>query len=334
MNRKYTLLPYQEFTVADGRFDYTRKPIKYIVLHTMVGSMQSTRNLFASSPPEGKETSAHYGISYDGKIDAYLEEMYTAYHCGNYSYNQQSIGIEHEDKGKHLEPRPDALYSTSAKLVADICKFYSIPCDKDHILIHRQVPGSSTACPSKLDTDRIIREANALLGNINNSNQTMNIESSLYELLVKKATQHDKTCSYLGIPSDPKDVTFEDIQKVISGIKGNVTAVQGQLTEANKQLSQAIQQVKNKEDEIIRVKNELTNNYNMLSVQLKGLEQQLDQNESTLIQTREDLKKVSEEKGVALTRVAELEGEILALKNTQPAQKTLLQLILELFFKK
>lgn len=164
MSRKYTNLPYTEYAVAYGRFDTSRVPIDRIVLHTMVGTMQSTRNLFASNPPAGKETSAHYGVAYDGKLDAYLEEYYTAYHCGNYPFNQRSIGIEHEDKGAYNSPRPDALYEASAQLVADICKYYNIPCDSAHIVKHNQVQGASTACPDSLDTDRIIKRASELLG--------------------------------------------------------------------------------------------------------------------------------------------------------------------------
>lgn len=333
MSRKYTSLPYQEFVVADGRFDYTRRPIKYIVLHTMVGSMTSTRNLFASTPPAGKETSAHYGISFEGNIDAYLEETYTAYHCGNYSYNQQSIGIEHEDKGKHTEPRPDALYNTSAKLVADICKYYEIPCNKDHILIHRGVPGSSTACPSALDTDRIIREANKILGGVNNSTGTMTIENQLYELLVKKSTNYDSVVQYLQA-GDPKDVMFTDIQKIIAGIKGSVTACQGQLSTSSKQLAETQQEVKNKDLEISRVKDELTKNYTLLQLQLEGLKNQLDQSESTLKESRESFKTVSEEKGEALKRVAALEEEIKSLKNNQVEKKSILEYLLELIFKR
>jgi len=160
--RKYTTLPYEEFIVAEGRFDKTRKPVKYIIIHTTVGSAQSAINLFANTPQAGKETSAHYGVRLDGKLIAWLEEYYTAYHCGNYSYNQQSIGIEHIDNwnGKPPEPlRTDALYETSAKLVADICTYYNLPINRTTILRHKEVPGSSTACPDNLDIDRIVKRA-------------------------------------------------------------------------------------------------------------------------------------------------------------------------------
>ena len=160
--RKYTSLPYTEFPVANGRFDTSRKKIEYIVLHTMVGTMQSTRNLFGNKPALGKETSAHYGVSVEGKYDAYLEEYYTAYHCGNYDINQRSIGIEHEDLGKPFEPRPDALYLASSRLVRDICTHYGIPIDREHIIDHNKVTGAKTACPGSLLTNRIIEMAQQL----------------------------------------------------------------------------------------------------------------------------------------------------------------------------
>lgn len=161
--RKYTSLPYTEETVADGRYDISRTIVDRIVLHTTVGSAQAAINLFGAKPAPGKETSAHYMVKKDGGIVAFLEEYFTAYHCGNYAFNQRSIGIEHEDGRDYNGKRPDALYQSSAKLVADICKFYNIPCDKAHIFRHHDVPGASTACPDALDTDRIIREAQLII---------------------------------------------------------------------------------------------------------------------------------------------------------------------------
>lgn len=163
MDRAYTSLPYVEHVVANGRFDISRVKIDRIVLHTIVGTMQSAINLFASPPAPGKETSAHYGVRYDGGLVAWLEEYYTAYANGNYNYNQRSVTIEHEDMGNYNSPRPEALKQSSARLVADLCKYYGIPCDRQHILKHNEVPGSSTACPSTLEVDEIVERAKQIL---------------------------------------------------------------------------------------------------------------------------------------------------------------------------
>lgn len=153
-----TAIPYKEYPVAYGHFDKSRKPIDRIVLHTSVSTRQGIINTFGGG---SRKVSAHYAVDLDGSLLAFLEEYYTAYHAGNYAMNQRSIGIEHIDNGRYNDPRPDALYETSAKLVADICKFYDIPCDRQHILKHNEI--TATGCPHNLDVDRIVREAKKIL---------------------------------------------------------------------------------------------------------------------------------------------------------------------------
>jgi hypothetical protein len=162
MNRIATSLPYTEMPVADGNFDTSRVVIDRIIIHTMVGSAASAASRFNTY---GQQVSAHYGVKLDGSLIHWLEETFTAYQAGSYSMNQRSIGIEHEDNGDYNGVRPDTLYAESAKLVADICKFYSIPCDRQHILKHSEV--IATGCPDALDIDRIVREAAAILVPVN-----------------------------------------------------------------------------------------------------------------------------------------------------------------------
>jgi hypothetical protein len=57
--------------------------------------------------------------------------------------------------------RPDALYLTSAQLVADICRRYGMPCDDAHVAPHNRF--AATRCPDALDRLRIIRMANEIL---------------------------------------------------------------------------------------------------------------------------------------------------------------------------
>jgi N-acetyl-anhydromuramyl-L-alanine amidase AmpD len=123
----------------------------------MVGSWQGAAARFDHY---GTKVSAHYGVKLDGGLIHWLEEANTAYHAGSYSMNQRSIGIEHEDGGDYNGVRPDSLYKTSANLVRDICTFYNIPIDRQHILKHSEV--IPTGCPDALDIDRIVREAAAL----------------------------------------------------------------------------------------------------------------------------------------------------------------------------
>lgn len=147
-----------------GNWDRSSLPKEYIVIHTIVGSLQGAHSVF-NNP--AKKLSAHYGIGLNGEKWQWVPERFTAYANGNYIANQHGISIEHEDKWSgppKPEPlRPDALYKASAELVADICKFYNIPCNRAFIRKHKEVSSKGTACPDNLDIDRIIREANAIL---------------------------------------------------------------------------------------------------------------------------------------------------------------------------
>lgn len=154
MGRIVTTLPYTELDIAIGNFDTSRKTIDRVLIHTMVGTWKSAAARFAN--PASK-VSAHYGVKKDGGIIHWLEETYTGYHAGDYSMNQRSIGIEHEDGGDYNGVRPDTLYITSSKLVRDICKYYNIPIDRQHIIKHSEVV--ATGCPDALDIDRIIKGA-------------------------------------------------------------------------------------------------------------------------------------------------------------------------------
>ncbi len=157
--RKTTTLPITERPEAPGNFDTTRTTIDKIIIHTEVGFREGTASTF-NNPLS--HVTAHYGVNMDGSIDHFVDEMYTAYHAGNYFVNQSSIGIEHEDFAKPNEPRTDELYHSSALLVYDICKFYGIPVDRARILKHSEVSTRGTACPDALDVDRIVKEAKAL----------------------------------------------------------------------------------------------------------------------------------------------------------------------------
>jgi N-acetyl-anhydromuramyl-L-alanine amidase AmpD len=152
--RTITSLPFTELEVATGNYDESRMPIDRVIIHTMVGSWQAAAARF-DNPTQ--QVSAHYGVKLDGGLIHWLEESFTAYHAGNLAMNRRSIGIEHEDGGDYNGKRPDALYASSAKLVADICKFYNIPIDRQHILKHSEI--IPTGCPDALDIDRIVREA-------------------------------------------------------------------------------------------------------------------------------------------------------------------------------
>lgn len=158
-HRKYTTLPYTEYPVAWGHFDTNRVyPIDKIVLHSSASTKQGLIDTFGGGT---RMVSTHYGIDNQGNLMAFLEEYNVAYHAGNYRVNQSSIGIEHVDEGAVVKEHTNEQYDTSIKLVADICKYYGIPCDLEHIVPHSAIV--PTACPNGLDISRIIDGARILL---------------------------------------------------------------------------------------------------------------------------------------------------------------------------
>lgn len=240
-SRIVTLLPNTEFTVATGNYDESRVAIDRVIIHTTVCSAQAAMNRFGTY---GTQVSAHYIIGLDGKIYHGLEETFTAYHAGSYSMNQRSIGIEHEDNGDYNGVRPDTLYSTSAKLVNDICKFYNIPIDRQHILKHSEV--IATGCPDALDIDRIVREAQAL-----NKPDTCPQERD------KNWTCFVTVLQALSVWANPndKDGSVQNSINAVKGYQDHVQTLQNTIQTQNGQISNLQGTIKQLNDTITNLKN-------------------------------------------------------------------------------
>ena len=120
-------------------------PINKIVVHVTQGSWSSAINWFKDSRAG---VSAHYTVrSSDGFVGQSVQEKDIAYHAGYWPYNQTSIGIEHE--GYVSDPKwfTEAMYRTSAKLSAYLCKKHNIPVDRSHIIGHNEVPNATHTDP-------------------------------------------------------------------------------------------------------------------------------------------------------------------------------------------
>lgn len=158
MTRKYTSLPWTEKPVADGNFSATgRLPIDTVVWHTAAGTLPGTLGWFNN--PASK-VSSNYVMDNDGSLYAMLEEYYVPFTNGDWNSNQRSITIETIDDGNPFGiVRTDALYKAAAALTKDICQYYAIPLDRNHVKGHREVSNSHPECPGNLDLDRIVREA-------------------------------------------------------------------------------------------------------------------------------------------------------------------------------
>ncbi|MFS8641277.1 MAG: N-acetylmuramoyl-L-alanine amidase [Symbiobacteriaceae bacterium] len=120
-------------------------PIRYIVIHVAQGSYAGTISWFQNP---SANVSAHYVIrSSDGAITQMVREKDIAWHAGNWTYNTQSIGIEHEGWVSSCTWFTDAMYRASAQLTRHIALKYNIPMTRSHIIGHNEVPGATHTDP-------------------------------------------------------------------------------------------------------------------------------------------------------------------------------------------
>jgi N-acetyl-anhydromuramyl-L-alanine amidase AmpD len=125
---------------ASPAFDVGRggKVVDRFIIHDTEGGFQASLD-WLTRP--NSQNSAHYIMDAAGsKIVQMVKLSDTAWHCGNYDWNQRSIGVEHE--GYQAQGNfQDSMYRTSAKLLAYLCKQYNlVPEYKKTIFAHNDVP--------------------------------------------------------------------------------------------------------------------------------------------------------------------------------------------------
>lgn len=119
--------------------------INYIIIHTTQGSYSGAISWFQNP---SANVSAHYLIrSSDGQITQMVRNKDVAWHAGNSTYNQQSIGLEHEGYVDEPAWYTDSMYRASAKLTKWLADRYNIPKTRSHIIAHSEVPGATHTDP-------------------------------------------------------------------------------------------------------------------------------------------------------------------------------------------
>lgn len=105
----------------------------------------------------------------DGDVASMFDETYRAWSLSSQYWD--SVSLSSETCNETTAPDwtiSEASYATLAKVVADWCRRYLIPCDRTHIMGHREVytrygASYATACPGGIDLDRVVADAAALL---------------------------------------------------------------------------------------------------------------------------------------------------------------------------
>jgi N-acetyl-anhydromuramyl-L-alanine amidase AmpD len=111
--------------------------VEYVVIHDTEGGWDASVSTLQNDP--GK--SVQYIVGTDGKVAQFVTEETTAWHAGNFYYNQRSVGIEHV--GYASKPYTEAEYAASAKLVSYLTKKYGVAADRSHIIGHQQIPNGN-----------------------------------------------------------------------------------------------------------------------------------------------------------------------------------------------
>ncbi|WP_053175039.1 peptidoglycan recognition protein family protein [Nonomuraea sp. SBT364] len=132
------------------RLDRPRR-VDYIVIHDTEGTYDGIASLVRNP----KYVSWHYTIrSRDGHVAQHVHNKDIAWHAGNWDVNTRSIGIEHEGYlAKGGTWYTEAMYRASAKLVRYLADKHDIPLDRQHILGHDNVPGTSAATLPQMHED-------------------------------------------------------------------------------------------------------------------------------------------------------------------------------------
>ncbi|MFD3803805.1 N-acetylmuramoyl-L-alanine amidase [Streptomyces sp. NPDC058611] len=138
--------------LADRPDDYR---VDRIVVHVTQGGFASSVDAFKNP---WHKASAHYIVRQDGHVEQMVRELDVAFHAGNRSMNERSVGIEHVGFVDRPQDFTDTMYAASAVLAAGICRRYGIPADRTHIVGHSEVPGADHTDPGPhWDWDRYVR---------------------------------------------------------------------------------------------------------------------------------------------------------------------------------
>uniref|UniRef100_UPI001C5D34A6 golvesin C-terminal-like domain-containing protein n=1 Tax=Nonomuraea rhizosphaerae TaxID=2665663 RepID=UPI001C5D34A6 len=119
--------------------------IDRVVIHVTQGSYAGTISWFQNP---AAQVSAHYVVkSSNGAITQMVRDKDVAWHAGNSSFNNRSIGIEHEGFVNDASWFTDAMYRASAALTRYLCDKYGIPKNRTGIVGHSEVPGATHTDP-------------------------------------------------------------------------------------------------------------------------------------------------------------------------------------------
>ncbi|MFI1016750.1 N-acetylmuramoyl-L-alanine amidase [Streptomyces sp. NPDC020965] len=138
-----------------GNHDKSDRPrslsVRYIVVHDTEGSWDTALSLVRNPA----YVSWQYTLrSSDGHVAQHVPLKDVAWQAGNWFVNAKSVGLEHE--GFLAAPDAwytEAMYRSSARLVRHLARRFGVPLDRQHIIGHDNVPGTTAATIRGMHTD-------------------------------------------------------------------------------------------------------------------------------------------------------------------------------------
>ncbi len=144
-----------------------RQVIGWVIHHAATTSLPGVLNMMSTG---SKQVSANYVID-DNTIVGVVPEQYRAWTSSSSAADGERLTVEIVNDAVGSNDSNWTIsgdsYRSIARLVADSSQRYGFAINRDSIIGHREVigrygQGYSTACPSGVDLDRIVREARAI----------------------------------------------------------------------------------------------------------------------------------------------------------------------------
>lgn len=118
----------------------TPADVHAIIIHDTEVDYPTTLKIFQN--PESY-ASIHYVIREDGHITQMVRGQDVAWHAGNWTFNQSAIGIELIGVAEDPSHYTDAQYAATGRLVRYLAQKWEVPLDREHVLAHEDLPGTS-----------------------------------------------------------------------------------------------------------------------------------------------------------------------------------------------
>lgn len=171
------------------------------------------------------------------------------------------------------------------------------------------------------------------------TSKMMLIPQEVYPNIIHGSTEWDKTVLYLLPDRDPKSTQFEEVQRVVTGYKSQLSSLQRQIDEIGKNTLAAAQEIKNREEQVGRLKTQLTELEKRKNDELTVLSKQANiagevhgKLESAIKQKQLELDEAMKEKGRALNELAVCMNQKGSVDTSEQNMVHLVQNILKFIF--